>query len=77
MYSYRVRELLVQDRPQPLPFMACISVSSSTLSCNLLTTVMSLVMLVAIFSTASKVIVILRFNFRYAILGGHFGRSMV
>ena len=67
----------MQDRPQPLPFMACISVSSSTLSCNLLTTVMSLVSLVAIFSTVSKVIVILRFNFRYAILGRRFGRSMV
>ena len=67
MYSYRMRELLVQDKPQPLPFMACISVSSSTLSCNLLTTVMSLVTLVALFSTAPKVIVILHFNFRYAI----------
>ena len=43
--------------------MTCISVSLSTLSCNLLTTVMSLVMLVAIFSTVSKVIVILRFNY--------------
>ena len=76
MYSY-VRELLVQDRPQPLAFMACISVSSSTLSCNLLTTVMRLVMLVAIFSTVSKVIVLLHFNFRYAILGDFLLRSMV
>ena len=58
-------------------FMACISVSSSTLSCYLLTTVMSLVTLVANFSTVSKVIVILRFIFRYAILGGRFERSMV
>ena len=72
-----MREFLVQDRPQPLPLMVCISVSLFTLSCNLLTTVMSLVTLVAIFSTVSKVIVILHFNFRYAILGGRFGRSMV
>ena len=68
----------MQERPQPLfAFMACISVNSSTLSCSVLTTPMSLVTLVAIFSTESSVMVIFLFSLRYAILGRRLGRSMI
>ena len=66
----------MQERQQPLLFMACISVSSSTLSCSVLTTVMRLFILVAIFSTESRVMVMLHFSFRYAICGRRLGGSM-
>ena len=66
----------MQESLHPLPFIDCISVSSSTLSSTVFTTVVSLFKLVAIFSTDSRVIFILHFNFRYAICGRHLGRSM-
>ena len=56
--------------PQPLPFIACISFSSSTLSCKLFTTVMSLFTFSVSFSTDCRAEFTLRFILRTAICLG-------